>query len=378
MKILIVSTIQGCNWAGTEEVWYQFAKYALSQGHQIMLAADDQICCSDQVAELRGIGLLVSSRKVWSPTRLYLAKQKILHDHQAVIKWRPDICLINAGSPLDLEYSSYLGDLIESLDCKKVFFCHFNSDRLAFTDREKIVSQMQKMDFLVFVCASNKIELENQLAHSLPNSKVILNSSRLELEDPLPFPSPVLVSFANVARLETHWKGQDVLLQTFQTDLWRGRNWTLDFFGSGQDEHYIEKLIAFRNLQKNVRLAGYERSIRKIWQDRHLLLLPSRGEGTPLAAVEAMMCGRPVVATDVGGNAEIIEDGLTGWISEAPTVHSFRKAMERAWADRGRWEDMGRAAHQKAKELSKADPVAQLFEILEGICQSDSSQDAKG
>jgi hypothetical protein len=52
--------------------------------------------------------------------------------------------------------------------------------------------------------------------------------------------------------------------------------------------------------------------------------------------------------------------------------------MERAWADRGRWEDMGRAAHQKAKELSKADPVAQLFEILEGICQSDSSQDAKG
>ena len=103
MKILIVSTITGCSWAGTEEVWYQFAKYALSQGHQVMLAADEQICCSEQVAELQRMGLLVSKRRMWRPTRLYLAKQKIRHDHFSAIKWCPDICLINAGSPLDLE-----------------------------------------------------------------------------------------------------------------------------------------------------------------------------------------------------------------------------------------------------------------------------------
>jgi glycosyltransferase involved in cell wall biosynthesis len=365
MKILIVSTITGCSWAGTEEVWYQFAKYALSQGHQVMLAADVQICYSDQVGELQHMGLLVSKRRMWRPARLYLAKQKIRHDHFSAIKWCPDICLINAGSPLDLEYSSHLSHLIQVLCCKKVFFCHFNSDRLAFAQREKTIKQIQGMDLCVFVNHANHRQLEAQLALSLPNSKVILNSSRLQLEAPLPFPKLDNIAFANVARLETYWKGQDILLETMHSDAWKSREWSLEFFGSGQEESYIKRLISHYSLSTKVRIAGYERSVSNIWQDRHVLLLPSKGEGTPLVAVEAMMCGRPVVTTDVGGNAEIIEDGVTGWIAEAATTRSFGKTLERAWAERHRWEEMGRAAHENAKELAQANPSATLLTALE-------------
>lgn len=57
--------------------------------------------------------------------------------------------------------------------------------------------------------------------------------------------------------------------------------------------------------------------------------MPSRFEGLPLAMVEAMLCARPVVATDVAGHAEIIEDGVTGFLADAPTAGSMAAALER-------------------------------------------------
>ena len=206
--------------------------------------------------------------------------------------------------------------------------------------------------------------MEIQLARKIPNSTVLLNRSRLELAEPLKFPEQTAVQFANVARLETRWKGQDLLLQIFGETQWQNRDAKVLCYGVGPDEAYLKKL--FQNFQDEevISLAGFTSDIEAIWKSAHALLLPSRGEGTPLVAVEAMMCGRPVIATDVGGNAEIIEDGVTGFIAEAPTVRSFGKAMERAWQARDQWPVMGRKAHVKAKELAGDDPAGLLLKIL--------------
>ena len=151
MKILILSTIQGCAWAGTEEVWYHFAELALSKGHGVMLAADWEIANSSQVSYLKTNGLQVTERRAFRPHRLYLLKQRIILDHQAALSWQPDVCLINAGSPLDLEFSPHLDQFQQHLNCKKVFFCHFNSDRLVFSNRTKSAQLLASMDAIVFV-----------------------------------------------------------------------------------------------------------------------------------------------------------------------------------------------------------------------------------
>jgi len=44
-----------------------------------------------------------------------------------------------------------------------------------------------------------------------------------------------------------------------------------------------------------------------------------------------MLCARPVVATDVAGNSEVVEDGITGFLADAPTVRNLGNAMERLW-----------------------------------------------
>ena len=81
--------------------------------------------------------------------------------------------------------------------------------------------------------------------------------------------------------------------------------------------------------------------------------------------VEAMLCGRPAVVTDVIGNPEWIEEGLTGFLAEAPTLYSVSRALERAWQARASWEQMGLQAHRKALERYEPSPGKTLLELLE-------------
>jgi glycosyltransferase involved in cell wall biosynthesis len=77
-----------------------------------------------------------------------------------------------------------------------------------------------------------------------------------------------------------------------------------------------------------------------------------------------MMCGRPVVTTDVGGNREVLEEGVTGWIAEAATPASFDAALERAWNAKSKWAEMGACSHSKALEIAGLKPSNRLFETL--------------
>ena len=74
--------------------------------------------------------------------------------------------------------------------------------------------------------------------------------------------------------------------------------------------------------------------IEEIWSANQVLVMPSRYEGLPLVIVEAMLCSRPVLATDVEGNSEIGIDGLTGFLAAAPTVAIVAQGVERLCANR--------------------------------------------
>jgi glycosyltransferase involved in cell wall biosynthesis len=103
-----------------------------------------------------------------------------------------------------------------------------------------------------------------------------------------------------------------------------------------------------------VELVGHVSDIRALWAENHLLVLASRLEGTPLALVEAMLCGRPAVVTDVGGNTEWVDDGQTGWVAEAGSARHVGAALERAWSAAAEWETVGRRAREIA--LAQYDP----------------------
>jgi glycosyltransferase involved in cell wall biosynthesis len=74
-------------------------------------------------------------------------------------------------------------------------------------------------------------------------------------------------------------------------------------------------------------------------------------EGMPLAVVEAMLCGRVCLVTNVGGHAEWIDDNTSGFLIPAPNVSSILQTLNRALAHKNRWEAIGMQAHRSATTL---------------------------
>jgi glycosyltransferase involved in cell wall biosynthesis len=111
-------------------------------------------------------------------------------------------------------------------------------------------------------------------------------------------------------------------------------------------------------------MRGHVAYMRSVWADHQLLVLPSRTEAAPLVIVEAMLCGRPVVATDVGAVREWVTDGDNGFVSPAATVSALSETLERAWAARAAWKQMGGRAHASATAMDDPAPGESLLKLL--------------
>ncbi|NJK38230.1 MAG: glycosyltransferase family 4 protein [Oscillatoriales cyanobacterium RM2_1_1] len=364
MKIAILSTIENYEWAGTEEVWAQFAQTALNQGHQVLVCAHWRVARSPQVAQLKPLGLQVLERRPFRPTKIYLLKERYWSDMEGINQFQPDLLLINGGSLFDLLNLPALKQFCGALRIPKVFFCHFVAEGLMPHDRDLVREFAATMQSWVFVSKHNKYLAERQLAYSFDQAQVIINGPKLDLDQPLCWPDSKTMQMACVARLETRWKGQDVLLEVLSQPQWRSRNWHLNLYGIGPDAEYITQLIQHYDLTQQVTCHGYVQDIQSVWRQNHLMVLASRGEGTPLAVLEAMICGRPTVTTDVGGNREILIHRETGFIAETATPYSLSHTLEKAWEERDRWLEIGKVAYQVAKQLIQENPAEKLLNYL--------------
>jgi glycosyltransferase involved in cell wall biosynthesis len=364
VKIAFISTVRGYRWAGTEEVWYAAAQKALEQGHQVTAYIHEDIAAAEQIQNLVARGGKVSPRGTLRYSRLWPLKEKLAPTFPVAQIREHDVVLLSEGSLLDVLYVPGLFESLQQAKTPYVVFCQFNAESLAFAgNRARVRQFMEESAGCCFVSQHNLELAERQLALKLPGGQAIWNPIRMSLPQPLPWPAGP-VRFANVARLETLWKAQDLLLEVFSKPPWPSRDWSLSLFGEGPDLEHLKNAIKFFGLEARVTLRGYVRDLKEVWNDHHALILPSRGEGLPLAILEAMMCGRLTIATDVGGNSEILRDGETGFIAEAATPLSLGKSLERAWQEQPRWPQMGQAAHQRAKEVMSANPTQKLLDYL--------------
>ena len=81
---------------------------------------------------------------------------------------------------------------------------------------------------------------------------------------------------------------------------------------------------------------------------------------------------RPAMVTNVGGNAELIEDGRSGFVAAAPTANDFSETMERAWSRRAEWRDIGMAARAAAHAKVSERPAEAFANRLLSIAQQSS------
>jgi glycosyltransferase involved in cell wall biosynthesis len=208
-----------------------------------------------------------------------------------------------------------------------------------------------------FVSEGNLKLFEKQIAQRLTNAEIVRNPYKVPWDVDCPWNAePEIWNLACIGRLEPYPKGQDLLIEVLARPEWRERPLSVSIYGEGAWAQTLERLAALHGISDRVRFCGYVDDIRAVWATHHALVVPSRFEGLPLVVVEAMLCSRPVIATDVAGHGELIDDGITGFLAEAPTVPLLAAAMERAWNRRGEWRTMGEAASRRVRERVPRDP----------------------
>ncbi len=115
-------------------------------------------------------------------------------------------------------------------------------------------------------------------------------------------------------------------------------------FGDGPDLEPIRKAVAAAGLEGIVRCPGFERGLLQCIRGADILVNPSLSEGLPNIVLEGMALGVPIVATNVGGLPEIIEDGRTGRLVAPSRPNALAAAITEIARDRDLGQSMASAA----------------------------------
>ncbi|MFB7370474.1 glycosyltransferase family 4 protein [Streptomyces sp. NPDC056222] len=193
------------------------------------------------------------------------------------------------------------------------------------------------------------------------------------MPNPLPFfpdePSPrsakVVVS---IGRLHEE-KGVDLLLEAWSEVAPKHPDWTLRLYGSGEEEAALKKQSEQLGLTSSVEWMGRTSDVPGVLKDSSLFALSSRGEGFPLALMEAMATAVPCVAFDVApGVREIITDGENGLVVPPGNTAEFARKLDKLISDQELRDRMGEAARVDIQRYSTDEIVARwenLFTLLD-------------
>jgi glycosyltransferase involved in cell wall biosynthesis len=364
MRLLFASMIEGL-WGGSEVLWSRTAIHAADNGHQIaaFFPYYKDIPQTRELAE-HGIRLHYGSRV---PTRWWLrlgqaGQNRIDSFRSLLVKTAPDLVVINQGSVRDgLEQMAVCRDA-------GVPYVILNQavEPLHYDDSDwKVLREGFGGARTVWcVSAENLADLRAYLGLPLAQARALTNAYACPLNPDTRWPESSTWRLALVGRLYLPQKRQDLLLDALAMAPWNERPVRFTLFGEGPA---LEQLLCKRDRLglRCVDIPGRSADVGEIWRTHHVFVQSSRFEGQSLAMLEAMLHARPVVSTPVGGTRDVVLDGKNGMLTaRTEDVVSLAEALERAWAERSRWQQMGESARAHILGIVSPDPGRDFFEKL--------------
>jgi glycosyltransferase involved in cell wall biosynthesis len=134
--------------------------------------------------------------------------------------------------------------------------------------------------------------------------------------------------------------------------------------GEGPERAGLEEMGRKLGIASRLRFLGFVKEMPELYQGLDLLLLTSHFEGTPLTVLEAMAMGVPVVASQVDGVAEVLEDGRDGLLVPPGRRDLFVQGICRLLQDQRLWQRLSRAGQEKARQRYSAEAMVRQVEKL--------------
>ena len=167
-------------------------------------------------------------------------------------------------------------------------------------------------------------------------------------------------------------KGYGQLLDWWKGAVAKHPEWRLVIIGGAGGETWCRRQIAKRGLGNAVQMTGWlptKQEVNRWLNAMDVVLVPRRNSpdnqgAIPSALFNGLSTGRPVVATGLPGIAEIVRDGVDGFLHEPDDEASFLAALERAMADPAKSAQIGQAGSRRAAECFDPGKVGQAYRAL--------------
>ncbi|EMA63061.1 glycosyltransferase family 4 protein [Halorubrum lipolyticum] len=242
----------------------------------------------------------------------------------------------------------------------------FADDRSAFLNRFVLACERQAASYTDRIVTNADVIADDYLERGIGRrdqyttvySGVDLDAfADAEPADDLPGERPRIVMVGRLA----DGKGYEVLLDAVESlDSFEG---SVCIVGDGPLYESLTTEIEDRELADQVCLTGFRDDIPCVLAASDVLVLPSFREGTPRVITEAMASGLPVVATDIAGIPEQIEDSENGYLIQTGDSEALANRLETLLADAELREQMGRHGLERANRFSVPTMVEELDRV---------------
>lgn len=388
-KILLSSTLSPYPfWAGSEKYWFDLVTDPRTRERfEFHIRLADSPVTREKAAVLRNAGADVSFYRHYNVEflrrniarirdRLTRRNVRTLPWYDEIGRGEWDLVWFNVDGLHNLRELEYATNICVGRGMPYWLFLQHGYEDFYLDDADalnavtKIATGAKRF---VFIAERNRRSLERAIGRTLENATLSRNAL-----SPQEFARANEVSaaladgsdraeFFNLGRFSPKDKGQILLLEALSDARWNDRDWHLSFIGvAGFGREYLLKMVRYFGIgTERVSTVPFTDDVFSEIAKRDVLLMPSLAEGTPFAMIESMACGRPAVGTPIGGIPELITDGETGWLSRTTDAADIADAMERMWASRGEWRQIGEQARQHVRSYNNEETVfADILDTL--------------
>ena len=322
------------------------------------------ICCLDTIGELKtelpeGIDVFLVKRKQGKD---FLLAFKLANE----IKKRK-ISLVHTHNMGPLLYGTLASKLVgipmintrhgrENKSCHSLIW-DFNKYIVAISnDAKKELLSCNKINTNKVNVIYNGIDIEKYSADKKNN---ISSKKSLGVQD-----SDIVIG--TVARLSEE-KDQITLIDAFSKINSQVRI-KLVIAGDGPCKQKLQDHVEKLNLSEKVMFLGFRNDIPNILKALDIFVLSSLTEGISLTLLEAMAANLPIVATDVGGNPEVVEDGLTGFLVPSKSCDEMAKKIEDLISNEKLIQMMGMAGRKRVEDKFSLNSMVRKYDTLYMDC----------
>lgn len=140
--------------------------------------------------------------------------------------------------------------------------------------------------------------------------------------------------------------------------------------GDGFLFNFLHKKIKKLGLENQVHLLGYRTDINRLCNASNVFIMPSLQEGLSVALMEAMACGKPVIASKIRGNVDLIDDGMGGILVDATDVDGYSAAILKCYNAPFETEKYGSYNTEKIKDFD-IEKVKEQLSVIYRECLED-------